>query len=211
MRAFAMSMSSMSTGMPTAGSRDRLRVDERQDHVEVVNHHIEDHVDVGAAALERREPVAFDEAHASSASRAPTSSAGLKRSTWPTCSFRLRSRRELVSTAASALVRVIGFSTSSARRARGRTARPRNAPPCRGNRDGVDLPSELAVVPNCARLTLRPRRRGRASASRSQTRDELDVVERAVLLRMKSAEIPDADDRRAKLTHRARSRVWSCR
>ena len=63
MRALAMSMSSISTGMPTAETLRRLRVDERQDHVEIVNHDVENHVDVGAAALERRQTMTLDEAH----------------------------------------------------------------------------------------------------------------------------------------------------
>ena len=40
---------------------DYWRVDERQDDVEVMNHQVEHDVDVGAARLERREPVAFHE------------------------------------------------------------------------------------------------------------------------------------------------------
>ncbi len=49
---------------------------------------------------------------ASSPSRADTS-AGLKRSTWPTWSLTPTSAASCASSAASALVRVIGFSTST--------------------------------------------------------------------------------------------------
>ena len=40
--------------------------------------------------------------------------------------------------------------------------------------------------------------------------DELHAVERTVLLCVKPAEVADADDRCAELTHRAQSRARSC-
>ena len=79
----------------------------------------------------------------------------------------------------------------------------------RCDRDGVDLAEQLAIILKRARSNLgrdAPAALGIAVANA----DELDVVERAVLLRVKPAEIADADDRRAELTHRVRSRARSC-
>ena len=62
-RTLAMSYFSVSTG--THGlDRHHVRTDDRQDDVEIVNHEIEDDVDVEAAIGERAEPVHFDEARA---------------------------------------------------------------------------------------------------------------------------------------------------
>jgi hypothetical protein len=80
----------------------------------------------------------------------------------------------------------------------------------RRDRDCVDLADELAVVEDCSRLYL-----GRDGAAALGVviadGDELDAVERAVLLRMKAAEIADSDDSGAKLSHRVRSHAWNCR
>ena len=66
--------------------RRDLRPHERQDDVEVVDHQVEDDVDVEAALGERAEPVHLDEPRvaAGAATRRPT--AGLNRSVWPTAS-----------------------------------------------------------------------------------------------------------------------------
>ena len=47
---------------PTASTDAQRRRHHAEDHVEVVDHQIEDDVDVGAALGERREAVALDEA-----------------------------------------------------------------------------------------------------------------------------------------------------
>ncbi len=52
----------MRTGTPTLSTATTSARDEALDDVEVVDHQIADHVDVGAAIGERREPVALEEA-----------------------------------------------------------------------------------------------------------------------------------------------------
>ena len=53
-RALAMSYFGVSTGTPTASIDVDLRPHHRQDDVEIVNHQVEDHVDVQAAIRETR-------------------------------------------------------------------------------------------------------------------------------------------------------------
>ncbi len=60
-RALAMSTRPVSTGTPTASMRLDLGSHERQHDVEVVNHQVEDDVDVEAALGERAEAMDFDE------------------------------------------------------------------------------------------------------------------------------------------------------
>ena len=89
-------------------------------------------------------------------------SAGLKRSTWPTWSLRPRRAASFVSSAASRLVRVIGFSTSTCTPCSRKNLRElemrRRA---RGDRDRVDVTDELAVVGEDSASRRFPRRRGR--------------------------------------------------
>ena len=61
MRAFAMSTNGVSTGTPTADTCDTPPPDERAHEVDVVDHQVEHDRDVGAARIERRQPVALDE------------------------------------------------------------------------------------------------------------------------------------------------------
>ena len=51
-RALAMSTFGVSTGTPTASTPSTSRADDRQDQIEVVNHQVEDDVDVEAAVRE---------------------------------------------------------------------------------------------------------------------------------------------------------------
>ena len=57
-----MSAVSDSTGTPTASTRSSGAVDHAEDDVEVVDHQVEDDVDLGAALGERRQAMALDEA-----------------------------------------------------------------------------------------------------------------------------------------------------
>ena len=61
-RALAMSTRGVSTGTPTASTLSTSDGDEALDDVEIVDHEIADHVDVGAAVDERCEAVALEEA-----------------------------------------------------------------------------------------------------------------------------------------------------
>ena len=70
---------------------DRLDADDldaidRQHDIEVVNHHVEDDVDVEAALRKAAQPVHFDEPRRAAASAARPAIAGLNRSVWPTAS-----------------------------------------------------------------------------------------------------------------------------
>ena len=57
-----MSTRPVSTGTPTASIDSTSDADERQHDVEIVNHQVEDDVDVEAAIRKRAEPVHLDEA-----------------------------------------------------------------------------------------------------------------------------------------------------
>ena len=112
--------------------------------------------------------------------------------------------------AASALVRVIGFSTSTCTPcSRKNRANEKCSAVVAAIVTASTLPTQLAMILKRARSDL-----GRDAAAALgiavANADELDVVERAVLLRVKPAEIADADDRRAELAHRVRSRARSC-
>ena len=56
-----MSRRAESTGTPTASTPISGRSDQLLDQVDVVDHQVEDHVDVGAARLERRQAMGLDE------------------------------------------------------------------------------------------------------------------------------------------------------
>ena len=60
MRALAMSMSRVSTRKPQALTPPTSARASEQREVEVVDHEIEDHVDLGAALLEAGEPLGVD-------------------------------------------------------------------------------------------------------------------------------------------------------
>ena len=112
-RTLAMSIRGVSTGTPTASTLTDRLADERQQQVEVVDHQVEHDVDVEAALGERAEPVHLDEARLRAAARAPPSTAGLKRSVWPTARRTPRAAAAAIRRSASATVRAIGFSTST--------------------------------------------------------------------------------------------------
>jgi len=59
----ALAMSDVRRENRDAGRPDlaHLRADQLEDQVEIVNHEIEDHRDVGAAGLERRQPLGLQE------------------------------------------------------------------------------------------------------------------------------------------------------
>ena len=61
-RAFAMSTRPVSTGTPTASIDSTSGLHERQHDVEIVNHQVEDDVDVEAALGKRAEAMDLDEA-----------------------------------------------------------------------------------------------------------------------------------------------------
>ena len=70
-RAFAMSTRPVSTGTPTASIASTSDLHQRQHDVEIVNHQIEDDVDVEAALGKRAEPMDLDEPRIASAAAAP--------------------------------------------------------------------------------------------------------------------------------------------
>ena len=59
-RALATSILWPSTGVPTASTLTTGEVDQADDHVDVVDHQIEDHVDLDAAILPRRDAIALE-------------------------------------------------------------------------------------------------------------------------------------------------------
>ena len=61
-RALAMSVFAVSTLTPTASMRHDVGAHGRQQQIEIVNHQVEDHVDVEAAIGKGSEAVDFDEA-----------------------------------------------------------------------------------------------------------------------------------------------------
>ena len=60
-RALAMSTNGVSTGTPTADTLRHTAAHERANEVDVVDHQVEHDRDVGAARIERRQPIALDE------------------------------------------------------------------------------------------------------------------------------------------------------
>ena len=120
-RALAMSTRGVRTGTPTASTAIDLGVVHREHDVEVVDHHVEDDVDVEAALGKPAQPVHLDEAgRRDDGSAAAT--AGLKRSVWPTASTAPNRSARASIASASASVAAIGFSTRTC------TPRSRNAP-----------------------------------------------------------------------------------
>ena len=124
-RAFAMSTRGVSTGTPTASIARPRRVDDRQDHVEVVDHQVEDDVDVEAPLRERAEAMDLDEPRHVRSGRA--ADRRIEPLGVPTASITPRARAG-DQASASATDRAIGFSTSTATRAREAAARRRGAP-----------------------------------------------------------------------------------
>ena len=101
-RALAMSVRGVSTFTPTASIDTTSDSTERQQQIEVVNHQVEDHVDVEAALRKRAEPVNFDEPRVATRAAAPPPPPGLNRSVWPAASTTPRRAAASISRSASA-------------------------------------------------------------------------------------------------------------
>jgi len=124
----------------------------------------------------------------------------LKRSTWPTWSLRpaCGERVELGGLAARARHRLLDEHVDVALEEEFRERIVRAG--ARRDRDRVDEPGEVSVIGEVARRDAFGHRTARRGIEVAHA-DELHVFERAVLLRVKPAEITDTDDRRAELLH----------
>ena len=92
MRALAMSILSVSAATPTASTLAGSVPSSHKQQVEIVDHEVEDDVDVGRARGERRQPVDLDETRGVHGADS-AASAGLNRSVCPTMTRRERRAR----------------------------------------------------------------------------------------------------------------------
>ena len=157
-RALQMSIFGVSTGTPTASTADDLAAVDRHDDVEVVNHDVEDDVDVEAALRKAAESMDLDEARRADERSAPPPSAGLNRSVCPTPRIAPGARRP--APASRPLRRPTRPSAS--RRARRCRARETAAPP------SDDRPSARRRLTASTRSSSAP---ASASASRRRAGD----------------------------------------
>ena len=191
-----MSNFGVSTGTPTASIDVDLRLDQRQDDVEVVNHQVEHDVDVEAALGKRAEPMDLDEP-------------------------RRRDERQHGGDRRVVALGVADGQRRARRRGRGdqrvglgercapSASRPAPAMPRSRNGsaivamqlgrhrddDRVDLAEQLAVVGQRARCRSPRRSPRRAPASVSTTAVEPHALERRQDARVVPAEVADADRR----------------
>ena len=202
-RAFAMSSR-------VGEHRHADRVDARQrrahqllDQVDVVDHQIEHHVDVGAARLERREPMGLDEQRPVEHVGQRQQRRALKRSRWPTWRIRAARRGERDQRIGLGRgVAAIGFSTSTCRPASSsRLATAQCAAVGTATLAASTLPSSAAASLSASDPeALRQRLRGGRVAI--DHRDQLHIRQRGVFLGMKAPEMPAADDRDPDRAHR---------
>ena len=193
-RALAMSTRPVSTGTPTASIDSTSALHQRQHDVEIVNHQVEDDVDVEAALGKRAEPVHFDEARIGE--QRPR---GLDRRVEALGVADGQQRRPLsppaaIISSASASDRAIGFSTST-----GMPAARNGSAMSRCSSVGTAIVTASTCPSELARIEQRPRavRRGDLLGARAvgvDDRDQLDARQRRQDPRVMSAEMADADD-----------------
>ena len=202
-----MSTDAVSTGTPTLSTAITSRRHEALDDVEVVDHEVEDDVDVGAAVDERREPMALDEARLASRPRPPPAAPGLKRSRWPdlqdaparsAAADQRRALRDASTRAASRPARRCPPRADRARPRRGRASAPRRWRNRRAPRARDDRRRPRRRAP--------PRPRAPVRRSRSTTATSSTPGKRRILLGMKPPEMPHPHHRRAQRSCHRRSR-----
>ena len=144
----------------------------------------------------RAEAVHLDEAAARCTCGSAATTAGLKRSVWPTASTAPRRAAAAISASASASVRVSGFSTSTVHAARRGTAARRSACASVGAAidDGVDRPAAPTTSAKAGRAVRRRRSRRRAAGVGVDDADQRHAGHRREEPRVMLAEVADADD-----------------
>ena len=194
-RALAMSTRPVSTGTPTASIDSTSDFDERQHDVEVVNHQVEDDVDVEAALGKRAEAMDLDEPRIGQ----QRARGGDRRIEALGVADGEHARRASAAAAiissASSSDRAIGFSTSD--RHAGRQERQRDVAMQlgrHGDRHGVDLPEQLARSRRAARVRFAAAISSARAAIGVDDGDELDARQRRQNPRVMAAEVSDADD-----------------
>ena len=196
-RAFAMSTLGVRTGTPTASIPDDFAADQLEHQPEVVNHQVEDHIDVEAALREGAQPMHLDE------TRLVDVRAGGQHGRVEVLDVPDGQRRTRIARPPPAggrpprIERVIGFSSSTWMPASSsgsatlgvRLGRHRHA-------DGVDLANQVGHT----RHHRRPRRAGDLRGSPRIGIDDADerrVGKRGQHAGMMAPEVADADDRDA--------------
>ena len=153
-RALAMSTVEVSTGTPIASTPTTSVPIDRQDDVQIVNHHVEDDVDVQAAIGEPAQPVDLDEPR-----RPQNRQRRLNRRVEPLACARRREPRPRQSASRASSSPPRSTRPSASRRARGRRARETAARPRDGRRSER---RRRRRRPGNRRRAARGRRRARA-------------------------------------------------
>ena len=163
---------------------------QRQHDVEIVNHQVEDDVDVEAALGKRAEAMDLDEARIGRAAAARRRPPGLNRSVCPTASATPDLAAAAIISSASASDRAIGFSTSTGTPAcRNGSAISR----CSSVGTAIVTASTWPISSRQSNERARAVRRGNLlgpRAIRVDDRDELDARQRRQNPRVMLAEMP---------------------